>query len=104
MTVASAKRRVVEGVCGCVVVVLLLGALRAAFECGRKVAPYAFRKFHLRPRKAEDAITPVAKDPDRHAQFLERSKQGDIDVVFLGDSITARRPRVGGWSWQKLAA
>jgi lysophospholipase L1-like esterase len=104
MSVASAKRRVVEGVCGCVVVVLLLGALLAAFECGRKVAAHAFRKFHLRPRKAEDASTPVAKDPDRHAQFLERSKQGDIDVIFLGDSITDQWQRAGEWSWLKLAS
>src|SRR5437667_2999504 len=30
-----------------------------------------FRKLHQKSRNAEDAITPVAKDPDRHAQFLE---------------------------------
>jgi lysophospholipase L1-like esterase len=102
MTVALAKRRVVAVVCGCVAV-LLLGALIAVFECGRNLAPHSLWKVQLKPRKAEDAITPVAKDPDRHAQFLERSKQGDIDVVFLGDSITARWPRVGEWSWRKLA-
>jgi lysophospholipase L1-like esterase len=101
---ASAKRRAVAVACGCVVAVLLLGVLLAVFEYGRKVAPHSFREFHLRPRKAEDAVTPVAKDLDRHAQFLERSKQGDIDVVFLGDSITDRWPRVGEWSWLKLAS
>jgi len=62
-----------------------------------------FRKLHHKSRKAEEAITPVAKDIDRHAQFLERSKQGDIDLLFLGDSITDRWPRVGELSWLKLA-
>jgi lysophospholipase L1-like esterase len=75
----------------------------AVSECDRKVATHFYRKFHQRPRKADDAITAISKDPDRLAQFLERSKQGDIDLVFLGDSITDRWPRVGEWSWLKLA-
>ena len=104
MTVASAKKRAAAVVCGCVAGVLLLGAVFAVSECDRKVARHVYRKFHLKPRKAEDSITPVAKDPDRHAQFLERSKQGDIDLLFLGDSITDRWPRVGESSWLKLAS
>ena len=103
MNVAPTRSRVVAVVCGGVAGVLLLGALFAVSERGRKAALHSYRKFHLKPRKAEDAITPVAKDPDRHAQFLERSKQGDIDVVFLGDSITDLWPMVGESSWLKLA-
>jgi lysophospholipase L1-like esterase len=34
---------------------------------------------------------------------LERGKQGEIDLLFLGDSITDRWPRVGEQSWLKLA-
>lgn len=103
MRVVSAKKRVVVVVCGCVAGVLLLGAVFSVSECDRRITAHFHRKFHLKPRKADDAITPISKDPDRHAQFLERSKQGDIDVVFLGDSITDRWPRVGEWSWLKLA-
>src|SRR5438128_8879219 len=131
MILASAKRRVVALVCGGVAGVLLLGALFAVLEHRdltggnrenggkeflRPLLPllspvrngwpriaHFFRELHHKPRKAEDAITPVAKDPDRHAQFLERSKQGNIDILFLGDSITNRWPRVGEWSWRKLA-
>ena len=101
----SVKKRVVLLVCGSVagILLLLLGVLLAVSGPNRKVAPFSLRKFYLVPRNAKDAITPVAKDPDRHAQFLERSKQGDIDVVFLGDSITDRWSSVGEESWRKLA-
>ena len=102
MTAPSAKKRLLALSCGCAAGVLLLGAVFAVSECDRKIFSHFHRKFQ-RPRKAEDAITPVAKDPDRHAQFLERSKQGDVDLVFLGDSITDRWPRVGESSWLKLA-
>lgn len=103
MTVASAKKRVAAVFCGCVAGVLLLGAVFAVSQCDRKIAAHFHGTFHLKPIKADDAITAISKDPDRHAQFLERSKQGDIDLVFLGDSITDLWPRVGEWSWQKLA-
>ena len=103
MSVASAKKRVAVVVCGCVAGVLLLGAVFSVSECDRRITAHFHRKFPLKQRKADDAITPISKDPDRHAQFLERSKQGDIDLVFLGDSITDRWPRVGEWSWLKLA-
>src|SRR5947207_8040456 len=113
MTGVPAKSRGIEFVCGCVAVVLLVGALLVIFDHGDSTTgnredgwpriTHFLRKLHHKTRKAEDAITPVAKDLDRHAQFLERSKQGDIDVLFLGDSITNRWPRVGEWSWLKLA-
>jgi beta-glucosidase len=50
-----------------------------------------------------DALTPMMKDEDRHRQFLERIKQGGIDVLFLGDSITDWWPTVGEESWSRLA-
>jgi lysophospholipase L1-like esterase len=101
--VAWAKTRIAAALCWCVAGVLLLGAVFAVSEFDRKIARHFYRKLHLKPRRAEDAITPAAKDPDRHAQFLERAKQGEIDVVFLGDSITDRWPKVGEASWLKLA-
>jgi len=38
-----------------------------------------------------DTITPVPRDAGwmkRHQSFNERAKQGDVDLIFLGDSIT----------------
>ncbi len=99
----AAKRRITAVVGWCIAGVALLGAVLVVSDCDRKIARHFQRTLHPKPRRAEDAITPVAKDPDRHARFLERAQQGDIDVVFLGDSITDRWPRVGEASWLKLA-
>src|ERR1043165_2202337 len=38
--------------------------------------------------KKPSTITPMQKDPKRHEQFLAVAKKGDIDLLFLGDSIT----------------
>lgn len=55
------------------------------------------------PRTAENAVTPVDRNPIRHAQFLARTKEGKIDLLFLGDSITDGWPRNGEWTWLKFA-
>ena len=65
--------------------------------------PSASPKPTPKPRSAEDAVTPVVKDPNRHAEFLYRIKEGEIGLLFLGDSITDFWPRRGEWSWQKFA-
>jgi lysophospholipase L1-like esterase len=103
MTWASPRKTIAALICGCVAGVLLLGAVCAVSQCDRKVAAHFHRTFHLKSRKAEDAVTAIPKDPERHAQFLERAKQGNIDLLFLGDSITDRWPRVGEQSWLKFA-
>jgi lysophospholipase L1-like esterase len=42
--------------------------------------------------KAKDdknpAAVPLVRDVPRHKQFLQIAKKGDVDVLFLGDSIT----------------
>jgi len=38
--------------------------------------------------KKNSAIVPTKKDPKRHDAFLEIAKKGDVDLLFLGDSIT----------------
>lgn len=59
---------------------------------------------HLKPARLEsDALTPVLKDPHRHANFLYRIKQGPINLLFIGDSITDGWPRDGEHSWLKFA-
>lgn len=57
----------------------------------------------LLPRTAETAVTPKKKDGNRHEAFLERIKQGDIDVLFVGDSITDGWSKRGERSWLKFA-
>jgi lysophospholipase L1-like esterase len=103
MTAFAPKKTISVLVFGWAGAVLLLGAVCAVSECDRRIAAHFNRTLHWKPRRAEDAVTAMAKDPERHARFLERSKQGDIDLIFLGDSITDRWPRVGEWSWLKLA-
>ncbi|MHA3772586.1 GDSL-type esterase/lipase family protein [Verrucomicrobiota bacterium sgz303538] len=56
-----------------------------------------------KPRTPEDAVTPAVKDSNRHAQFLYRIKEGEVGLLFLGDSITDGWPRGGEWSWLKFA-
>ncbi len=55
------------------------------------------------PRTAETAVTPVNRNPARHAQFLHRIKEGRIDLLFLGGSIMDFWPKVGEWTWLKFA-
>ena len=57
------------------------------------------------PRTAESAVTPtLTKYAARHAEFMFRKSQGEIGLLFLGDSITDFWPRRGEWSWLKFAA
>ena len=53
------------------------------------------------PRTPESAVTPAMKDPNRHAEFLDRKQRGPIDLLFLGDSITDYWPLRGESSWLK---
>lgn len=55
------------------------------------------------PRTEESAVTPVDRNPNRHAQFLYRIKEGKVGLLFLGDSITDGWPRGGEWTWLKFA-
>ena len=69
-----------------------------------KATPPSASKAAQKPRTEVDAVTPAVKDPHRHAKFLERIKQGEIELLFLGDSITDGWPRSGERSWLNFAA
>jgi lysophospholipase L1-like esterase len=60
------------------------------------------------PQTAPSVIVPMiqARTEGRHAEFLEVAKKGDIDLLFLGDSITDffRRPERGQEVWDKYFA
>ena len=51
-----------------------------------------------------DAIKPVPRDANwmkRHESFNARAKQGDVDLVFLGDSITQGWEGAGKEAWKE---
>jgi lysophospholipase L1-like esterase len=47
------------------------------------------------------AVVPAAKDVNRHEGFLEIAKKGNVDVLFLGDSITDGWRGSGKQVWEK---
>lgn len=54
-----------------------------------------------------DAVKPVPRDGNwlkRHESFNERIKQGPVDLIFLGDSITQGWERAGKEVWDKFYA
>src|SRR5919199_5547543 len=56
-------------------------------------------------RPAREATTPVPrKEPNwvkRHEGFVERARKGDVDVLFLGDSITHDWEGRGKEAWKE---
>jgi lysophospholipase L1-like esterase len=55
---------------------------------------------------AHSTVTPVSRtDKDwwmpRHRAIVERVKQGNVDLIFIGDSITHRWEREGKEVWQQ---
>jgi lysophospholipase L1-like esterase len=53
-------------------------------------------------------VQPVPRDHEewvaRHARFLDQAKQGDVNVLFLGDSITQGWEEDGKEVWQEYIA
>lgn len=99
-----ARRKLLLLLAGCVVGVLLVGGLFAVLGSRYRASSPSLQKLRVKSRSAEDAVIPVAKDPDRHQEFLERAKQGNVDLLFVGDSITNRWTSVGEESWSKLGS
>jgi lysophospholipase L1-like esterase len=54
-------------------------------------------------RTADSAVTPVDRNPKRHAGFMAIAAKGNIDLLFVGDSITDHWPHVGPDTWGKYA-
>lgn len=55
------------------------------------------------PRTPDSATTPVDRNPKRHEGFLKRIKEGPVDLLFLGDSITDGWPGRSKETWAKFA-
>ena len=55
--------------------------------------------------KANDAIVPAPREGNwmkRHDSFNERVKQGNVDLVFIGDSITQGWENAGKKVWDEF--
>lgn len=55
--------------------------------------------------KPNDAVVPVPREGDwvkRHESFNERVKQGNVDLLFIGDSITQGWERAGKAVWDEF--
>ncbi len=56
---------------------------------GRDIAGGPTTAPATKPVKPKELATePAVKDPKRHEAFVEEAKKGDIDLLFMGDSIT----------------
>ena len=55
-----------------------------------------------KPRKPEDASTPAPVNAGRQKTFLEIAKDKDIQLVFLGDSITELWQKRGKTVWEEF--
>ena len=82
---------------------------RLARPAAGRANPFVIADFHpsavANPQTAHGSGRghAVNRNPMRHAQFLNRIKDGRLDLLFLGDSITDNWPRIGESSWMKLA-
>src|SRR5207244_3581477 len=52
-------------------------------------------------KKDNPAAKPLNRDNERHKKFLEIAKKGNVDVLFLGDSITQGWEGAGKEAWKK---
>ena len=89
------------------------------FACSRLLATCAvvtsvcclpFLRLHAedrapsRPRTAQSAVTPVCRDLKQHEQVMAiKQRTPQIDLIFLGASITEFWPTRGPDSWAKFA-
>jgi len=77
---------------------------RAAFALlAASVVGLAFSSAPLSAEEKKDnpAVKLLNRDIPRHKQFLEIAKKGNVDVLFLGDSITQGWEGGGKEAWKK---
>lgn len=74
---------------------LVLSAILASCESHQELA------FKAVEGKTHSAVTAANRDKPRHRAFNERVKQGNVDLIFVGDSITHWWERAGKEVWAK---
>jgi beta-glucosidase len=84
------------------VMLLVVAALTGCVSRQRQI-------FQTVAQKSHSAVTPVARNnqkwwADRHQGVLERVAQGNVDLIFIGDSITHSWENAGKELWQEYYA
>jgi beta-glucosidase len=79
---------------------LALGALALATTAQAAMAQ-ATAPPKAPPEKTTEPVPKPGKWINMHESFLERAREGDIDLLFLGDSITAGWNGGGKEAWQR---
>jgi beta-glucosidase len=59
------------------------------------------RLFNALKGKTHEAVTPANRDGERHRSFNERVARGNVDLIFIGDSITQGWEGAGSDVWQR---
>ncbi|MHC4622637.1 MAG: platelet-activating factor acetylhydrolase IB subunit [Planctomycetota bacterium] len=62
---------------------------------------YQKAAFEAVETKTHSAVTAANRDGARHQAFNERIRQGDVNLIFIGDSITQGWEGAGKEVWQK---
>ena len=87
------RRKIFAWVVACLAVVVLYGCAEQSKTC-----PYGLEG------KSHTAIIPAPQQNwwnVRHEQVLERIKKGNVDLIFIGDSITHGWENAGKQFWDK---
>lgn len=86
-----------------VIALVMIGGCKCG-KCagGEKINNYVIAE------NAHDAVIPATKPHDwwmpRHQAIVERVKQGNVDMIFIGDSITHGWEKAGKSTWDEYYA
>ncbi|MES1260534.1 MAG: platelet-activating factor acetylhydrolase IB subunit, partial [Acidobacteriota bacterium] len=62
--------------------------------------PWAGARGEADQTKTPDTVVPLDRNVDRHKSINERAKQGNVDLLFIGDSITQGWEGAGKDVWK----
>ena len=85
--------------------IALVASLAACGDAGKPAAAPAKPAAQTpQPAGPKESVTPVPRDGkwlERHALINSRAKPGEVDVIFLGDSITQGWEGAGKQAWER---
>lgn len=73
----------------------------ATFVCALILCVGPAASFAQETAKQPDTVVPLNRDVPRHKLINERAKQGNVDLLFVGDSITAGWEGAGKEVWKQ---
>lgn len=89
------------------VALIAIAAMLCVLGGCKSHCPEKIDKYEITPG-AHSAVTAVSRSRrgwiPRHQAVLDRNKQGEVDMIFVGDSITQGWERAGRSTWQQYYA